>query len=179
MHEDETAEHASHLIRKTCLAEGIREDGLGLHSDNGGPMKGATMLAALQRLGVVPSFSRPSVSDDNPYSESLFRTLKYTPAYPSKPFESLTAAREWVYRFLQWYNEEHRYSAIRYVTPGQRHRGEDMTILADRQRLCEAAKAARPDRWSGNTRNWEPAREVWQNPPNDTKLKESVHKKVA
>jgi transposase InsO family protein len=93
IHENETAEHASLLIRKACLAEGIREKGLVLHSDNGSPMKGATMLATLQRLGVVPSFSRPSVSDDNPYSESLFRTLKYTPAYPSKPFENLEAAR--------------------------------------------------------------------------------------
>ena len=88
------------LIRKTCLAEGICEDGLVLHSDNGGPMKGATMLATLQMLGVVPSFSRPSVSDDNPYSESLFRTLKYTPAYPNKPFESIEAARKWVHGFV-------------------------------------------------------------------------------
>ena len=101
VHEDEQSAHASVLIRKTCLAEGIVEAGLVLHSDNGGPMKGATMLATLQRLGVVPSFSRPSVSDDNPYSESLFRTLKYTPAYPNQPFESLSAAREWVHRFVQ------------------------------------------------------------------------------
>jgi transposase InsO family protein len=135
VHEEETSAHAGLLIRKACLAEGIHEDGLVLHADNGGPMKGATMLATLQRLGVVPSFSRPSVSDDNPYSESLFRTLKYTPAYPGKPFQSLSAAREWVHRFVQWYNEEHRHSAIGYVTPGQRHRGEEVTILADRERL--------------------------------------------
>ena len=105
VHDHESAEHASVLIRKTCLAEGIYEDGLVLHSDNGGPMKGATMLATLQTLGVVPSFSRPSVSDDNPYSESLFRTLKYSPAYPNKPFESIVEARQWVHRFVQWYNE--------------------------------------------------------------------------
>ena len=177
VHEDEQSAHASVLIRKTCLAEGIHEEGL--HSDNGGPMKGATMLATLQRLGVVPSFSRPSVSDDNPYSESLFRTLKYMPAYPSQPFPSLTAGPEWVYRFVQWYNEEHRHSGIRYVTPGQRHRGEDIAIVANWKRLYEDAKATRPARWSGNTRNWEPAPAVWLNPPNDTKLKESVHQKVA
>ncbi|MCU7889743.1 MAG: DDE-type integrase/transposase/recombinase [Candidatus Thiodiazotropha sp. (ex Lucinoma aequizonata)] len=92
IHENETADHASLLIRKACLAEGISEQGLVLHSDNGSPMKGATMLTTLQRLGVVPSFSRPSVSNDNPYSESLFGTMKYTPAFPSKPFESLGAA---------------------------------------------------------------------------------------
>lgn len=167
VHEDEKAEHASVLIRKICLAEGIREAGLVLHSDNGGPMKGATRLATLQRLGIVPSFSRPSVSDDNPYSESLFRTLKYTPAYPSKPFESLETARVWVHGFVQWYNEAHRHSAIRYVTPSQRHCGEDVAILADRKRLYETAKQARPERWSGDTRNWAPINEVWLNPPKD------------
>lgn len=104
VHERETAKHASALIRKACLAEGVREKELVLHADNGSPMKGATMLATLQNLGVIPSFSRPSVSDDNPYSESLFRTLKYTPAYPSKPFTSLGAAREWVHTFVHWYN---------------------------------------------------------------------------
>lgn len=179
VHEDEQAAHASVLIRKTCLAEGIHKDGLVLHSDNGGPMKGATMLATLQRLGVVPSFSRPSVSDDNPYSESLFRTLKYTPAYPGKPFESLAAAREWVYRFVQWYNEEHRHSAIRYVTPGQRHRGEDAAILAERKWLYEAAKDAHPERWSADTRNWAPIREVWLNPPRNLQQQATTENKVA
>ena len=175
VHEDEKSAHASVLIRKTCLAEGICEEGLVLHADNGGPMKGATMLATLQRLGIVPSFSRPSVSDDNPYSESLFRTLKYTPAYPSKPFASLQAAREWVHRFVQWYNEEHRHSSIRYVTPGQRHRGEDVAILAARKQLYEDAKRVRPERWSGDTRNWTPIDEVWLNPPHEV----SAEKRVA
>ena len=179
VHEEETAAHASQLIRKACLAEGIHAAGLVLHSDNGGPMKGATMLATLQRLGVVPSFSRPSVSDDNPYSESLFRTLKYTPAYPNQPFESLTAAREWVHRFVQWYNEEHRHSAICYVTPGQRHRGEDAAILADRKRLYEAAKQAHPERWSGETRDWTPINEVWLNPPRDQESEGPAATKVA
>jgi putative transposase len=179
VHDEEKAEHASVLIRKTCLAQGIHEDGLVLHADNGGPMKGATMLATLQRLGIVPSFSRPSVSDDNPYSESLFRTLKYTPAYPSKPFASLSEAREWVHGFVQWYNEEHRHSAIRYVTPAQRHRGEDIAILAARQRLYEAAKQARPERWSGETRNWTPINEVWLNPSKEVQPDRSETKKVA
>ena len=105
IHESESAAHESLLIRKTCLAEEVQADQLELHSDNGSPIKGATMLATIQKLGVVPSFSRPSVSDDNPFSESLFRTMKYTPFYPTKPFESIEAARKWVHEFEQWHNE--------------------------------------------------------------------------
>ena len=179
IHESESAEHASVLIRKACLAEGIHEDGLVLHSDNGSPMKGATMLATLQKLGIVPSFSRPSVSDDNPYSESLFRTLKYTPAYPTKPFESIEAARQWVHRFVQWYNGEHRHSAIRFVTPNQRHNGMDTSLLAARKDVYEAAKKRNPARWSGNTRNWEPVTEVWLNPPKELHAERSYEPKVA
>jgi putative transposase len=164
VHAEENADHASHLIERACLAEGIHRPGLVLHSDNGSPMKGATMLGTLQRLGIIPSFSRPSVSDDNPYVESLFRTLKYTPAYPNQPFASIEAARAWVARFVHWYNEEHRHSAIRYVTPGQRHRGEDIAILANRQRVYEDARRANPNRWSQQTRNWAPIEEVWLNP---------------
>lgn len=164
VHESETADHASVLIRKACLAEGINEKGLVLHSDNGSPMKGATMLATLQRLGVVPSFSRPSVSDDNPYSESLFRTLKYTPAYPSKPFEGLEAARGWVHTFVRWYNQDHRHSSIRFVTPTERHSGKERDILTRREVLYAAAKVRHPERWSGKMRNWEPIDEVWLNP---------------
>lgn len=160
----ESAELAAVVMRKACLAEGITESGLVLHSDNGAPMKGATMLATLQRLGVVPSFSRPSVSDDNPYSESLFRTMKYTPAYPSRPFETLDQAREWVYAFVHWYNHEHRHSAIRFVTPAQRHRGEEEAILAAREATYAGAKAAHPERWAGKTRDWSRVREVWLNP---------------
>nr|VFK29752.1 MAG: Integrase core domain-containing protein [Candidatus Kentron sp. LPFa] len=123
------------------------------------------MLATLQKLGVIPSFSRPSVSDDNPYSESLFRTLKYCPAYPGKPFESLEQARGWVHGFAHWYNEKHRHSAIGYVTPEQRHRGQDAALLEKRKELYEATRAKNPFRWSGKTRNWNPVNEVWLNPP--------------
>jgi len=167
VHEEESSEHASKLIRKSCLSEGIYEKGLVLHSDNGSPMKGATMLATLQKLGIVPSFSRPSVSDDNPYSESLFRTLKYTPAYPSKPFEDIDTARQWVHTFVQWYNEEHRHSAIQFVTPGQRHRCEDKAILDKRKSVYMKAKSENPERWSGEIRNWNHVTEVWLNPPKD------------
>jgi transposase InsO family protein len=164
VHENETAAHAAVLIQKACLAEQTIEKNLVLHSDNGSPMKGATMLATLQRLGVVPSFSRPSVSDDNPYSESLFKTLKYTPAYPSKPFESLEAARAWVQTFACWYNTEHRHSSLRFVTPEQRHTGADKELLQKRNMVYELAKKQNPKRWSGNTRNWARESVVWLNP---------------
>jgi putative transposase len=179
VHEDETAEHASVLIRKTCLAEGIHEDGLVLHSDNGSPMKGATMLAALQKLGIVPSLSRPSVSDDNPYSESLFRTLKYMPAYPAKPFDSIEAAQQWVHWFVQWYNAEHHHSGIRFVTPNQRHEGLDTAILVNRKKVYETAKESNPSRWSGNTRNWKPVAEVWLNPPKEVRAEQPLLTEVA
>ena len=167
VHEEESAKLAALVIRKACLAEGIQEAGLVLHSDNGGPMKGATMLATLQMLGVVASFSRPSVSDDNPYSESLFRTMKYCPAYPGKPYESIEAARKWVHAFVQWYNHAHRHSGIRHVTPHQRHSGEEKQILAAREVLYRAARQRRPERWRGDIRNWNPVTEVWLNPPKE------------
>jgi putative transposase len=179
VHEKESAAHASLLIRKACLAEGVQSDQLVLHSDNGSPMKGATMLATLQKLGVVPSFSRPSVSDDNPYSESLFRTMKYTPSYPAKPFESIEAARKWVHEFVQWYNDEHRHSGIQFVTPSQRHNGEDKDILEKRKAVYEAAKKRNPKRWSGGTRNWDPVTEVWLNPPKEVRAEEQKARSVA
>lgn len=164
VYEMESADHASKLFRKTYLREGIAGDDLVLHSDNGSPMKGATMLATLQRLGVMPSFSRPSVSDDNPYSEALFKTLKYHPGFPDKPFDSLEEARTWVAGFQHWYNEIHRHSALKFVTPGQRHRGEDIAILEKRYLLYEGAKTRLPGRWSGKTRNWKPVETVYLNP---------------
>ena len=127
-------------------------------------MKGATMLATLQALGIMPSFSRPAVSNDNPYSESLFKTLKYRPEYPGQPFSSITEARQWVAGFADWYNHEHRHSAIQFVTPAQRHAGLDTAILVNRKGVYEAAKARHPERWSRETRNWDPVLEVYLNP---------------
>ena len=172
IHERESAAHASELIRKACLAESIHEEGLVLHSDNGSPMKGATMLATLQKLGVVPSFSRPSVSNDNAYSESLFHTLKYAPSFPNQPFQSLEAARAWVHEFVQWYNQHHRHSAIRYVTPNQRHEGQDHAILEQRKKVYAAARARHPARWSGAIRNWNRIDNVWLNPPKEVRAEE-------
>jgi len=164
VHLEESAEHAADLIIATCKTEGIEPDQVILHSDNGGPMKGATMLATLQRLGVMPSFSRPRVSDDNPYSESLFRTLKYRPWYPSRPFESLEAASEWVTVFVGWYNDEHLHSAIRFVTPSDRHAGRHHNVLQRRRAVYEAARDRHPERWRGQVRNLDPIETVVLNP---------------
>lgn len=154
VYKHESMEHSSKLIEEICIWEGISKDQLTLHSDNGGPMKGATMLATLQSLGVVPSFSRPKVSDDNPYSESLFKTLKYCALYPSKPFDDIESARLWVQEFITWYNTEHKHSGIKFVTPEQRHKGEEKEILKNRSNVYELAKRKNPNRWSGKTRNW-------------------------
>jgi transposase InsO family protein len=175
----ESADQAAEVFRKAYLREGVAGDDLVLHSDNGSPMKGATMLATLQRLGVMPSFSRPSVSDDNPYSEALFKTLKYHPGFPDKPFDSLEEAREWVAGFVYWYSEIHRHSALRFVTPDQRHRGEDIAVLEQRQALYEAAKLQHPERWSGPTRNWEPDETVYLNPGKPMKKEVELKQKAA
>jgi putative transposase len=162
--EVESAEHGARLIERACQEQGILRETLTLHSDNGAPMKGATLLATLERLGVARSFSRPSVSDDNPYSESLFKTLKYRPSYPDGAFGGLDEAKEWVGRFVQWYNTEHLHSAIRFVTPGSRHLGLDKVILAKRHAVYEKAKRLNPLRWSRHTRNWSAITEVHLNP---------------
>jgi transposase InsO family protein len=160
----ESAEYSSVLFKDTARRQGIKSDQLTLHSDNGGPMKGATMLATLQNLGVVPSFSRPKVSDDNPFSESLFKTLKYRPSYPDGAFASIAEARGWVERFVGWYNFEHQHSEISFVTPASKHEGADMSILQRRTALYEQARAKNPQRWSKNTRQWTPISEVQLNP---------------
>lgn len=164
--ESESSEHAANLLRDICRREAVDRHQLVVHSDNGGPMKGATMLATLRELGVAPSFSRPAVSNDNPYSESLFKTLKYRPQYPLRPFTSLLAARTWVERFVRWYNTEHCHSAIRFVTPAQRHNGHDSALLQQRHALYEAARTRHPHRWTGNIRNWSRIDAVHLNPQN-------------
>ena len=127
-------------------------------------MKGATMKVTMERLGVTASFSRPRVSNDNAFSEALFRTCKYVPNWPTRGFATIDEARTWVQGFVRWYNLEHLHSALRFVTPDQRHCGEDRPLLTERHRVYETARAAHPERWSGNTRNWQPAGSVWLNP---------------
>jgi len=164
VHDRECGELASLLLEEACRREGVDRDQLVVHSDNGGPMKNATLHATLLALGVATSFSRPSVSNDNPFSESTFRTMKYRPEFPRGPFPSLEAAREWVECFVAWYNTEHQHSGIGFVTPDQRHRGLDGEILENRRRVYADAKARRPQRWTGNTREWSRIEEVRLNP---------------
>jgi len=149
---------------QACCDGNVDPRGLVLHSDNGTPMRGSTMLSTMQWLGIVPSFSRPHVSDDNPYSEALFRTLKHTPAYPRLPFADLGSAQRWVDRFVGWYNGEHRHSAIRYVTPNERHSGHERFVLARRRELYQQARHANPQRWTRSIRNWDRVDLVVLNP---------------
>ncbi len=160
----ESAEYASALIADATRRQGVVQHQLTLHSDNGGPMKGATMLATLQKLGVAPSFSRPKVSDDNPFSESLFKTLKYRPSYPDGAFAGIAEARAWVELFVNWYNFKHRHSEIGFVTPASKHNGEDLAILQNRIQIYEQARLKNPLRWSKNTRKWNQITEVHLNP---------------
>lgn len=166
VHDSDSAEHAAHLVRRTALAEGIhaRVHKPVLHGDNGASFKATTVLAMLAWLGIPPSYSRPRVSDDNPYVESLFRTAKYRPEFPSHGFVDLEQARQWATDFVRWYNTEHRHSGIGYVTPAQRHAGADGAILQRRAELYESARQRNPRRWSGSTRNWAPVEVVTLNP---------------
>lgn len=164
VHESENTELASEMIENACLANNIQKNQVILHSDNGGPMKGATMLATLQMLGVMPSFSRPKVSDDNPFSEALFKTMKYCPSFPERGFANIDDAREWVKKFVYWYNNIHLHSGINFITPASRHNGDDQNILNNRQNVYENAKAKNPARWSRQIRNWSRVNVVELNP---------------
>jgi transposase InsO family protein len=164
VYESESATHAAEVVCRAVLAERCIDHPLVLHADNGSPMKGETLLATLYRLGIATSYSRPRTSNDNPYSEALFRTCKYCPASPAQGFASLEEVRAWMLGFVADYNTVHRHSGIRFVTPQQRHDGLDQAVLAQRQAVYEQARARHPERWSGALRNWQPITEVWLNP---------------
>ncbi len=164
VHEQECGELAAQLLQRTVMREQCFKKPMILHSDNGAPMKSATLKAKMEELGITGSHSRPRVSNDNPYSESLFRTLKYCPRWPSEGFADLQAVRDWVNEFEVWYNDEHCHSRIGFVTPSQRHGGQDKELLQNRRSVYEKAKAENPQRWSGEIRKWEHVREVTLNP---------------
>jgi putative transposase len=173
VHERDDAHHAAHVVRQAALAEGIAtlDAKPVLHGDNGSTLKATTVLAMLHWLGVKPSYSRPRVSDDNAYAESLFRTAKYRPEFPAKGFTDLDAARAWAEGFVHWYNVDHRHSGIGYVSPAQRHAGNDQAILAARHALYLEARALNPARWTGNTRDWSHISAVTLNPERDCIVK--------
>ena len=174
VHTVETGELASQVLQKAILSEQCILNPPVLHADNGGPQRGFTLRAKMESLGVTASYSRPRVSNDNPYSESLFRTLKYRPAYPEKGFLNIESARLWVTSFTRWYNDDHLHSNLRFVSPSTRHKGMDPEILKKRKAVYRLACARHPERWSNGMRNWNPVGEVWLNPPQDTDLQE-VH----
>lgn len=174
VHDQETGEYAAALIHRAVMREQCFNTPLVLHSDNGAPMKSQTMYAKLHELGITPSHSRPRVSNDNAMSESLFRTLKYCPQWPSQGFESLEDARLWVEKFMAWYNHEHKHSSIKFVTPAQRHAGKDVTILEKRNQVYELARECNPNRWTGSTRNWEPVGAVALNPQREVSEKDAA-----
>lgn len=176
VHETDSADHAVELVRRTALAEGIHAlpQKPVLHGDNGPTIKATTVLAMLHWLGIKPSYSRPRVSDDNAFVEALFRTAKYCPQFPAAGFAHLDDARGWMAEFVRWYNHMHRHSGIRYVSPAQRHAGEDRMILAERHALYVNARAANPRRWSRHTRNWQPIDTVTLNPERESVVSAAV-----
>ena len=172
VYERECGEYAASLVQRCMLKEQCFLKKIVLHSDNGAPMKSLTMKAKLEELGMVASLSRPGVSNDNPFSESLFKTLKYRPEWPSSGFKNLADAREWVQSFVNWYNNEHKHSQLNYITPSQRHNKQDRMILTKRKSVLEKFKKENPQRWSKNIRNCEPAGRVLLNPDKQEKLLE-------
>ncbi|KOY82313.1 IS3 family transposase [Lysinibacillus macroides] len=172
--ETEEAKHAETLVKKAVISEKIQGKPLVLHSDNGSLMKATTFLGLLERMGIQSSFSRPHVSNDNPYSEAMFRTLKYRPDFPHKGFETLEKARQWAQQFVHWYNEIHLYSGLNFVTPVQCHTGEHISLLEKRKEVYEAAKEKHPERWARCTRNWAPNEQVTLNPMRDKGQTEAV-----
>lgn len=180
VHSNDSADHATHLVKRTALAESVASLGDDckpvLHGDNGATFKATTVLAILHYLGIKPSYSRPRVSDDNAFVESLFRTAKYRPEFPAKGFADLVAARTWAAQFVGWYNHDHRHSRINYVTPSQRHAGQDAQLLAARHQLYQQARAENPSRWSRGTRNWRPIATVTLNPEKEVVAEPSLIK---
>lgn len=172
VHETDDSEHAVELLRRTALAEGLHTMAQKpvLHGDNGSTLKATSVLAMMYWLGLKSSYSRPRVSNDNAFSESLFRTAKYRPEFPTKGFADLQQARLWARAFVDWYNNDHKHSGIRYVSPSQRHAGEDRDILAARHAVYLQARAAHPQRWSRHTRNWDPIGVVTLNPEREAPI---------
>ncbi len=161
---EETGELASILVEKSIVNEKIIGRPLVLHSDNGGPMRSYTLKAKLESLGVMSSFSRPRVSNDNPYSEALFRTCKYRPGYPQKGFVDIEKAREWVLQFVDWYNNKHYHSGLNFVTPSSRHSGQAEKIMTNRKKVYMAAKMLHPLRFNRGIRKFDLPESVTLNP---------------
>lgn len=146
--EEESSDLAKQLIAETVRKQGIQPDQLTLHADNGSPMKGKPLSQLLLDLGITRSHSRPHTSDDNPFSEAQFKTLKYRPDYPDR-FASIDDARTWARSFFAWYNHEHYHSGLNLMTPASVHYGEAIAVQLHRQGIMVAAFQACPERFRG------------------------------
>ncbi len=144
--ERESADLAEGFIAETCAKEGIPPDQLTLHADRGSAMTSKSVAQLLADLGVTKTHSRPHVSNDNPYSEAQFKTLKYRPGFPAQ-FGSLADARAWAHPFFQWYNHDHHHSGIGLLTPATVHRGRAAELIATRQQVLTTAYQAHPERF--------------------------------
>jgi putative transposase len=161
----QSAALAEQLIAQSYAKYHILPGQLKIHSDNGAPMTARTMTQLMADLGVTESHSRPHVSDDNPYSESQFKTMKYRPDYPNR-FASLTDAQTWARSFFAWYNNDHHHSGLGLLTPATVHFGHAPDVLAARQHTLDIAYAAHPDRFVHGVPQPQPLPEaVWINPP--------------
>ena len=161
----ETAALARQLIEETYLKQDVNPGELTIHADRGSPMKAKSTALLMADLGVTKSHSRPHVSDDNPFSESQFKTLKYRPEFPAR-FGSVMDARAFCVPFFDWYNKEHRHSGIGMMTPEMVHYGLAEQVRTERQRILDAAYAAHPERFvRGGPVPPALPHEVWINPP--------------
>jgi putative transposase len=165
---NESASLAARLISETCAKQNVREGELTIHADRGTAMTSKTLAEKLIDLGVKKTHSRPRVSNDNPFSEAQFRTLKYSPGFPGR-FDSPQHAREFGRMFFHWYNHEHHHSALSVLTPAAVHHGQAERVLTERHRVHMAAYLKRPERFvNGPPRLGRPPEAVWINPPEKT-----------
>lgn len=160
----EGADIAEDLIRETTEREGIREGQLTLHADRGGPMIAGGVAELLVGLGVTKSHSRPRVSNDNPYSEAQFKTMKFRPDYPTR-FESALHASDWCRDFVAWYNTVHYHSGIGFLRPDDLHAGRHPAILQRRRATLDQARARHPERFRRPLALAEPPQRAWINQP--------------
>lgn len=180
VYDREAGDLAARLLERTLLNEHAIGAGVVLHSDNGAAMKSQTLRMKAYELGVLTSYSRPRVSNDNPFAESVFRTVKYAPSFPEYGFESLETARVWVNDFVRWYNHEHKHSGLNFVTPNERHTGKDAQVLARREQVLKNAKQTNPVRWNGrDVRDCSPVPPTALNPVRPSRLAEASEILVA
>ena len=161
----ESAALAERLIAETCAKQGIVPGQLTLHADRGGSMRSKPVALLLADLGVVKTHSRPQVSNDNPFSEAQFRTLKYCPQFPDR-FGSIEDGRAFGQAFFRWYNQDHRHSGLGFLTPATVHFGQAAAVRAQRDRVLSVAYAAHPERYvNGRPHPADLPNAVWINPP--------------